>query len=153
MTPRKSAFPRSDRRARNIRLRFALVVGAVFGAVVVLSIPALDDSVVYYRTPTELLKQDDTGQRMRVGGMVEPDTVVERDGILMFTLTDGATRINVRYRGSAPGVFQAGQDALVEGTLSSTGVFDGEHIMVKHAESYRAPAAGNDSSAPGEGGR
>ncbi|MPY99267.1 MAG: hypothetical protein GEU97_14945 [Actinophytocola sp.] len=143
---------RPGHREPNTRLRLALVVLAALGAVGVLSVPALDDSIVYYRTPTELLRLEETGKRVRVGGLVEPGSVVERDGLLTFTIIDDTSRIRVRYSGRAPGVFQAGQDTLVEGTLGTTGMFHGEHIMVKHAETYRGPGGREAPPTRGRGG-
>lgn len=122
------------------RLRLALVIVVVLAGVGVLAVSGLGESLVFYRSPTELATDPAlVGQRVRVGGEVAPGSVREDPDGVSFTLSDGTTDLPVVYRGTVPGVFQAGEGALVEGVLGADGVFRGERLMVKHSEDYRAP--------------
>lgn len=122
------------------RWRLAVVVAVTLAAVAVLAVAGLNHSLVYYRTPTELVNDHGlVGKQVRVGGLVQPGSL-RRDGqTVTFILTDGATDLPVRFTGAINGVFAPGRDALVDGRLSPAGVFDGDELMVKHDNSYRGP--------------
>jgi cytochrome c-type biogenesis protein CcmE len=137
---------------RRVRLRLAVVIATVLAGITVLAVSGLGESLVYYRTPTELVRDPGlVDQPVRVGGMVAPESLRERDGASWFTLTDGVTDLPVRYTGPAVATLQTGQNALVEGRLDADGIFHGEQVMVKHSDTYQGPgAAGNPTP---EGGR
>lgn len=126
---------RTLRRARRLSARARLgVVGAV-GALVLgaFVVNGLQDNMVYYHTPSEVL--DVTDDRVRLGGMVA-DGSIERDGgIINFTITDGVTDVPVTYDGSTTGVFREGQGAIVEGVVSQ-GTFRADNLLVKHDNEY-----------------
>lgn len=121
-------------------MRLAVVGVVAVAALGVVAASGLDDSLVYYRTPSELSAQPAASdQRLRLGGMVQPGSV-SRDGTAVrFVLTDGAADVTVVHRGDPPGVFQEGQGALVEGTFGPDGVFRSDFLVVKHANEYRGP--------------
>jgi len=122
------------------RWRLAVVVTVTVAAVALLAVSGLNRTLVYYRTPTELVGDPGlVGKQVRVGGLVQPGTV-HRDGqVVRFTLTDGATSLPVVFTGPINGVFAPGRDALVEGRLTPSGTFDGDELMVKHDDNYRGP--------------
>ena len=122
------------------RWRLAIVVAVTLAAVAVLAAAGLNHTLVYYRTPTELVNDHGlVGKQVRVGGLVQPGSL-RRDGqTVTFTLTDGATDLPVRFTGPINGVFAPGRDALIDGRLTSAGVFDGDELMVKHDDTYRGP--------------
>lgn len=123
-----------------LRLRARLAVLAVVGvaAVGLLWLSGLDDSLVYYRTPSELSPvASPPEERVRLGGMVKPDSVRYEGDTVRFVLTDGAQDITVAHRGDPPGVFQEGQGALVEGSLAADGVFRSDLLVVRHSNEYR----------------
>lgn len=119
------------------RLRLAVVGVVGVAALGVLGLSGLDDSLVYYRTPTEVAEQTD-GQRVRLGGLVQPGSVSQEDGVVRFTLTDGVADVAVLHRGDPPGVFQEGQGALVEGVYGADAVFRSDVLIVKHSNEYKA---------------
>ena len=130
------ALPRD--RAR--RWRLALVVLVVLGAVALLALAGVNRTLVYYRTPTELVHEPSlVGKQVRVGGLVAPGSLHRAGKVATFTLTDGATDLAVRFTGPINGVFAPGRDALVDGRWTSGGVLDGDELMVKHDDSYRGP--------------
>ena len=122
------------------RWRLVVVVAVVLGAVTVLAVAGLNRTLVYYRTPTELVADHSLiGKQVRIGGLVAPGSL-RRDGqVVRFTLTDGATDVPVVFTGPINGVFAAGRDALVDGHYTPAGVLDGDELMVKHDDSYRGP--------------
>lgn len=118
-----------------VRLALVAVVGvAALGAV---AAGGLDDSLVYYRTPSEVASAPDAG-RVRLGGLVQPGSVRPAGDGVTFVLTDGATDVTVVHRGDPQGVFQEGQGALVEGTFGDDGRFRSDLLIVKHSNEYRA---------------
>lgn len=128
------------RRRAGTRARLAVVVTVVIAAVGVLAISRLDETLVYYRTPSELMNEPGlVGERVRLGGLVQPDSLDKNDGEVTFVLTDGSTEVPVVFTGNLGGIFQTGQNALVEGSLGDNGVFSGDQLMVKHTENYQGP--------------
>ena len=122
------------------RWRLAVVVAVTLAAVALLAVSGLNRTLVYYRTPTELMHdQTLVGKQVRVGGLVQPGTLHRAGQTVTFTLTDGATNIPVLFTGPINGVFAAGRDALVDGKLTPGGTFDGDQLMVKHDDTYRGP--------------
>lgn len=120
------------------RVRLAVVGMVGVTALGVLAAANLDDSLVYYRTPSELVSQPQEGrQRVRLGGLVQPGSVQAEGGTVRFALTDGATDVTVVHAGDPPGVFQEGQGALVEGVFDTDGVFRSDVLIVKHSNEYR----------------
>jgi len=134
----------TPRNQRRVMLIGALVVmGAAFG---VLASGALTDNLVPYHDPTTVLASGDSavGPTLRLGGQVAPDSVVfdEQNQQLSFSLTDGVNTIAVVTKGVPPDMFREGIGAVVEGKLDASGVFQGNRILVKHSNEYRAPEEG-----------
>ncbi|MFI6231225.1 cytochrome c maturation protein CcmE [Micromonospora echinospora] len=111
----------------------AVLLGA--GGLVVTA--ALRDTLTYYRTPGEVLAHPDaTRERVRLGGEVVPGSV-RRDGdLVVFRLADTGREVTVRQRGVPPETFREGEDAVVEGRLGADGVFDADHVVVRHGNEY-----------------
>lgn len=119
------------------RVRLAVVGVVAVGALGLLAASSLGDSLVYYRTPSEMATVQEEG-RVRLGGMVQLGSVTNEGGTVRFVLTDGAADVTVLHRGDPSGVFQEGQGALVEGTFGEDGVFRSDVLVVKHSNEYRA---------------
>lgn len=122
-----------------------LAVAAVAAAIGWLAFSGIGNALVYYKTPTELsaLGAQGIGQHIRLGGLVLPDSLACADGGVEFVLTDGQTEIPVR---SAPGngllCPREGVGVVVQGRLSTLGVFEPTEVIVKHDENYVAPSEG-----------
>jgi cytochrome c-type biogenesis protein CcmE len=107
-------------------------------AVGILVASGLQGTLVYYRTPTEILDQRPPhGERIRLGGQVLPGSLREADGETSFRLADATHQIPVVQHGAPPGTFKEGRDAVVEGVLGADGVFTSDTVMVKHSNEYR----------------
>jgi cytochrome c-type biogenesis protein CcmE len=128
---------------RRLRLRLLVVAGVLLAAVAVLAVAGLSGSLVYYKTPSELVADHSlVGHRLRLGGLVERGTVHRTADGVAFTLTDGVTGVPVVNTGQPQGVFAEGLGAVVEGALGADGVFRSDVLLVKHSNSYEPPAHG-----------
>jgi cytochrome c-type biogenesis protein CcmE len=119
-----------------------LTGGAVIaGALAYLIYAGVSQSVVYFVTPSELSAAPVAGKAYRLGGMVQPGSLVwsPKRVELTFALSDGQTVIPVRHKGTPPDLFAEGRGAVVEGTWSGDGYFRASLIMAKHSEEYKAP--------------
>ena len=73
---------------------------------------ALEDSVVFFFSPTDLTEKElRAGQHIRVGGLVEEGSYKKgSDGITHeFVITDLSKTVKVRYKGLLPDLFRPGQ--------------------------------------------
>jgi len=123
------------------RLILIGVALAVVGAAAGLALYSLSDNIVFFYSPSEIVQKNvQAGARLRVGGLVEPGSVVKAAGEkLDFAITDGANQIKVSYQGLPPDLFREGQGVVAEGVLEASGEFRAETILAKHDERYMPP--------------
>jgi cytochrome c-type biogenesis protein CcmE len=113
---------------------FSLVVLA-FAAGLVLY--ALRDSIVFFSTPTMAAEQHIApGKRFRLGGLVQPGSLVCRNDGANFEVADGGAKLPVTYKGLLPDLFREGQGVIAEGSLDASGTFRAETVLAKHDENY-----------------
>lgn len=125
------------RRPRSAVLALA---GVVVAAVAVLIGAGLSDTLVYYRTPTEIGQSTtSTGKPVRLGGQVIPGSVHHEGTGMTFRLGDGDSEVVVFADGAVPNTFREGQGAVIEGVLQPDGTFRAESVAVKHSNEYRPP--------------
>ena len=104
---------------------------AVLALAAALVLSALKDSIVFFNSPTDIVeKQIKPGTRIRLGGLVQPGSVIRRDLDARFEVTDGKNTIAVNYRGILPDLFREGQGVVTEGTLTSGG-FVADTVLAK----------------------
>ena len=109
----------------------------VLAIAVGLTMTALRDSIVFFNSPTDVVeKKLPAGQRIRLGGLVQPGTVVRKDVDATFDVTDGKNVIRVTYRGILPDLFREGQGVVAEGTLIDQASFRADSVLAKHDENY-----------------
>ena len=113
----------------------------VAAAIAYLIYAGVQQSVVYFVTPSELSAAPVSGKAYRLGGMVQPGTLKwdPKTVQLDFVLSDGQSTIPVKHRGTPPDLFAEGRGAVVEGTWTNDGYFRASLIMAKHSEEYKAP--------------
>jgi cytochrome c-type biogenesis protein CcmE len=103
----------------------------------------IDENLVYFLTPSELMAKGESaqGKPVRLGGMVVPGSVQwDADAIeLKFRMTDNKTHLDVHSEKAPPQMFREGQGVVVEGKLNRAGVFESTSLMVKHSNEYKAP--------------
>ena len=120
--------------------RFAMIAGslAVLGVATGLVLFALNDSIVFFYSPTELAeKHFAPGSRLRIGGLVAPGSVKKGENLAVrFEVTDGNKSVNVAYVGVLPDLFREGQGVIAEGELETSGLFKADSVLTKHDEKY-----------------
>lgn len=120
------------------RLTMIGAAGAVLAVAVGLILYALNDQIVFFQSPTDVVEKDiPTGQRIRLGGLVEEGSVIRSlDANVSFRVTDTANSVPVTYKGILPDLFREGQGVVTEGVLSSDGIFTADSVLAKHDENY-----------------
>jgi len=100
-------------------------------------IHGLQDNLMYYRTPAELVAGTETGgDRVRLGGEVRPGSVVEANGLVTFMLQDGTSAVPVVLSAAVPATFGPGEGAIVEGVYGPDQVMHADAVLMKHDERY-----------------
>ncbi len=128
------------RRPGGRRGRAALTALVVLAGVGLLVGASLQDTLVYYRTPGEVVTTPPAPEeRFRLGGRVLPGSMTQDGEVTRFRLGEGRYEVAVVQRGSIPGTFREGAGAVVEGRLGSDGTFRSDTVTVKHSNEYRAP--------------
>ena len=117
----------------------------IVGSLVWLAFSGVKDTKTYYKTIPELEKMgaQAQGQRLRVGGDVQPGSIVKNGGRVSFQLHQGAATLSVVYTGTdpLPDTFKDNAQALAEGRLAADGTFEANHIQAKCASKYEAKPA------------
>jgi len=124
------------RRQRRLTLiGSALAILAIAAGLVLI---ALQDSIVFFNSPTDLVaKHVKPGQRMRIGGLVKEGSVQRSAELkVRFEVTDGTSSVPVAYQGLLPDLFREGQGVVAEGALDDTGTFRADSVLAKHDETY-----------------
>jgi cytochrome c-type biogenesis protein CcmE len=124
--------------------RRAVLIGTCLGVLALavgLVLMALRDSIVFFYTPTEVAEKHlDTGQRFRLGGLVEDGSLKRGEGTtISFVVTDKRATLPVTYTGVLPDLFREGQGVVAEGMLNADGVFHADSVLAKHDEKYMPP--------------
>jgi len=158
----------NPRRKKRLAIVASILIG--IGAVAGLVLYALSQNIDLFYTPSEITQgKEDTGikpsigQRIRIGGLVVPDSVKrDPDNLkVSFKLSDmkmpivfaeSDPMITVYYEGILPDLFREGQGIVANGTLikDSSGDLhiEASEVLAKHDENYMpaelADAAGKD---------
>lgn len=133
-------------RPRRSHAKYWLGLAVIVGAVAYMLYGSLGTNLVFFITPSEWARDRAryAGRTVRLGGLVKPGTVrIDRNTLEVdFVLTDAVMDVPVVHRGAPPSLFKAGQGVTVEGKFGPDGVFQGDTLLVKHSEEYRAPKPG-----------
>ena len=136
------------------RRRLVLIAAGMLAlsAAVALVLIAFEDNLVFFYSPSDLLAEKvPEGRALRLGGLVEDDSVKRlADGLTVeFRVTDLANTVPVTYRGILPDLFREGQGVIAEGRFGSDGVFVADEVLAKHDENYMPPEVADALSSPG----
>src|SRR5829696_2996854 len=114
------------------------MIGGSLAVAAGLVLNAMRDSIVFFSTPTMAAeKQIPTGKRFRLGGLVQPGSLVRGDNLAVnFSVADGSAMVPVAYKGILPDLFREGQGVVTEGALDASGVFRADTVLAKHDETY-----------------
>lgn len=136
----------AGRSTRRSLLVAALLVAG--GALAFIAFGNIGQNLVYYWDPTQLRQHADqaVGATVRLGGLVKPGSLNwnKKDAVIDFVVTDGKNEVPVHATGAPPQMFREGIGVVVEGTMTSAGVFESNRLMVKHSNEYRVPKPGED---------
>lgn len=111
------------------------------GIATALSAIAFRNNLLFFFTPTQIAEGEaPLEQTFRVGGLVVPGSVQRGNGLTVhFEVTDTAERVEVRYEGILPDLFDEGQGVVAKGRLRADGVFYADDVLAKHDENYMPP--------------
>jgi len=136
------------RRRNRLWLICSIIIGVSLTLALILY--ALRSSIDLFYTPGEIIygkretqQMPEVGQRLRVGGMVMPGSVV-RDADpkslkITFTVYDAEAEIDVSYEGILPDLFKEGQGVVVQGELQENNHVLAKEVLAKHDENYTPP--------------
>ena len=125
------------------RLAFAITLLLAGGGAAGLAIFALQDNVLFFYSPTDIVDNPErvpSGRVFRIGGLVQNGSVKRDTGLdVQFVVTDGKNAVPVNYSGVLPDLFREGQGIVALGTRDSAGVFKASEVLAKHDETYMPP--------------
>ena len=127
---------------KKVKLRafFVLLIFLSLVLTIFLVFKALEENVVYFKSPTEVknLPELET-KKIRVGGMVKKNSIITNDSEINFTITDYKNELMVSFKGSVPNLFEEGKGVVAEGFLKDRSYFRAIKILAKHDENYMPP--------------
>jgi cytochrome c-type biogenesis protein CcmE len=127
---------------RRRRLYWVLAILAGVSLAGVLALRAFEQNVMFYFDPTTIAAGEvHTGQRFRLGGMVEKGSVMRKPGSLdvRFVVTDFRHSVAVHYDKVLPDLFREGAGVVAHGRLDEHGTFMADEVLAKHDEKYMPP--------------
>ena len=123
------------------RKRLLSVVALVFTSFVgvFLILKALNSNLDYFYTPSEMINIEiPDKKRVKLGGMVQEDSVKRNGTNISFKITDFNHSINVSYNGVVPDLFKEGSGIVAYGLIVDE-ILIAEDIFAKHDENYMPP--------------
>lgn len=133
------------------RARLVLLLTVATAAIAVLAFRAAGPASSYYVTPEEFASRiSSDGQRWRVGGRVDPESIVKSaTGPIAFTIRgEHGESMSVDYDGVVPNLFGPNAFVVVEGTADRTGHIAADSVIIKHENEFfsETPPPGSTSS-------
>lgn len=131
-------------KSKNQRLILILILLALLGTAVFLVLRALSDGISYFYAPSEVLTsvanrdgRIKVEQKFRIGGLVKKHSVQRKSNQLIFTITDFAGDVDVRYQGLMPDLFREESGVIAYGFYDAKkNLFTAIEILAKHDENY-----------------
>jgi cytochrome c-type biogenesis protein CcmE len=126
------------------RRRLYWVLGIIAGVAVSsgLALQAFRQNVMEYFDPTMIADGSvKSGQRFRLGGMVQKGSVMRTPGTLdvRFVVTDFKHSVPVTYSKVLPDLFRENAGVVAHGKLDANGTFVADEVLAKHDEKYMPP--------------
>ena len=127
---------------KKVKLRafFILLIFLSVALIIFLAFKALEENVVYFKSPTEVknLSELETN-KIRVGGMVKKNSIITNESEINFIITDYKNELAVSFKGSVPNLFEEGKGVVAEGFLKDRSYLKAIKILAKHDENYMPP--------------
>ena len=127
---------------KKVKLRafFILLIFLSTALAIFLIIKALEENVVYFKSPTEIKNLSELdSKKIRVGGMVKKSSIKTNDTEINFVITDFKNELLVNFKGSVPNLFEEGKGVVAEGFLKDRSYLKAVKILAKHDENYMPP--------------
>lgn len=128
--------------------RFLVGLVGVATVVTYLAWTGINETMVYYLTPTELIArvaEDPSFHEVgvKVSGQVVPGTYTSRRGELVHhfevrDLVDSEVGFPVVYRDVLPDTFEEDAEVVLEGRFNGEGVFEATTVLTKCGSRYEA---------------
>jgi cytochrome c-type biogenesis protein CcmE len=126
--------------------KFAVLVVVIVGSLLWLAAGGINETKTYYKTVAELAKMGPKaqGKRLRVGGDIEPGSIVRKGRSVSFVLRQDSLTLKVVYDGAEPlpDTFRDGAQALADGRMGQDSVFQASQVQAKCASKYEAKPGG-----------
>tara|TARA_A100001037_G_scaffold98272_1_gene89702 strand:+ start:844 stop:1293 length:450 start_codon:yes stop_codon:yes gene_type:complete len=126
---------------KNKRLSLIVATLTALAASVALILVAFEDNVVFFYSPSDLLKKrPGPTQKLRIGGLVKKDSIKREPGVteVSFEVTDLNNSVPVVFNGILPDLFREEQGVVAEGRYREQ-LFYATQILAKHDEQYMPP--------------
>ena len=124
------------------RLFITVIIVLTLGLATKLILMALEDNIVYFYTPNDLLEKFGNTQniqnKIRIGGLVLESSVKQERDKTIFMITDRKKEVKVVFDGSLPDLFREGQGIVAEGIFKNNN-FVASEVLAKHDENYMPP--------------
>ena len=124
------------------RLFITVIIVLTLGLATKLILMALEDNIVYFYTPNDLIEKFGDTQniqnKIRIGGLVLESSIKKEGEKSIFIITDRKKEVKVVFNGSLPDLFREGQGIVAEGIFKNNN-FIASEVLAKHDENYMPP--------------
>ena len=128
--------------AKYRRLFITIIIILTLGLATKLILMALEDNIVYFYTPNDLIEKFGDTQniqnKIRIGGLVLESSIKKEGEKTIFMITDRKEEIKVVFKGPLPDLFREGQGIVAEGMFQNNN-FIASEVLAKHDENYMPP--------------
>ena len=128
--------------AKYRRLFITIIVILTLGLATKLILMALEDNIVYFYTPNDLIEKFGDTQniqnKIRIGGLVLERSIKKEGEKTIFMITDRKKEVRVVFDGPLPDLFREGQGIVAEGMFQNNN-FIASEVLAKHDENYMPP--------------
>ena len=124
------------------RLFITIIIVLTLGLATKLILMALEDNIVYFYTPNDLIEKFGDTQniqnKIRIGGLVLESSIKKEGEKTIFMITDRKKEVRVVFDGPLPDLFREGQGIVAEGMFKNSN-FIASEVLAKHDENYMPP--------------
>ena len=128
--------------AKYRRLFITIIIVLTLGLATKLILMALEDNIVYFYTPNDLIEKFGDNQniqnKIRIGGLVLESSIKKEGEKTIFMITDKKKEVKVVFDGPLPDLFREGQGIVAEGMFQNNN-FIASEVLAKHDENYMPP--------------